>query len=295
MTTATIIITAFNEPNIGKVIEAAQNQKTNYEYDILVSAPDDATLGEAIQLAIKDQRISVFQDEGKGKSRALNQIFKMLEGQSDILIFTDGDVKINRYAVQNIIEAFKDPAVGCVAGRPVPLDDRKTKYGYFSHFLFNAAHELREKANKNKRFIECSGYLIAFRNGVIKEIPLDVADDSIIPGMFFEKDYRVAYVPQAQVFVKNPANYTDWMKQKIRTAKAHIKLDEYVNTEKVKSPGTEIKGVIKIFTYPKNIKEFFWTIQLFFMRAWMWCRVVMDTTKGKDSYHDGWDRVESAR
>jgi len=292
---ATIIITAFNEPNIGKVIEAAQQQKTDYEYDILVSAPDDATLGVAIQHGLKDPRISIFQDEGKGKSKALNEIFKIVK--NDILIFTDGDVKINRYTVQNIMDTFKDGEVGCVAGRPVPLDNRKDKYGYWAHFLFDAAHELRTKLNERKQFIECSGYLIAFRNGVIKEIPLDVADDSIIPYLFAESGYRIAYCPQAQVFVKNPTNFKDWMKQKVRTAKAHTNLGEYVNIEKirkVKSFGTEAKGIKKMFTYPKTPKEFWWTHQLVLARLWMWIMVIYENTF-KGGYSDNWERIESAR
>ncbi|MEI6059001.1 MAG: glycosyltransferase, partial [archaeon] len=117
----TWVITAFKEPKtIGRAIESAQNQKTNYEYNILVSAPDKETLNIAKEYSKKDKRIKVFRDSGKGKSLAINLIISKLK--SDLLILTDGDVYPNNLAVEDIANLFLDPEIGCATGRPIPKE-----------------------------------------------------------------------------------------------------------------------------------------------------------------------------
>lgn len=293
---ATIIITSFKEPNLAKAIKAAQNQKTKYEYNIIVSTPDSKVVQSLSELSVVDPRINVFQDEGKGKVKALNSLIKNIE--SDILILTDGDVYINKYAVENIMTMFEDKNISCLTGRPVPLENKSTKFGYFANFLFDAAHEIRKRAFEERRFIECSGYLFAFRNNFIKEIPLDIAEDCYIPAKFYENDYSIGYAPGAQVFVRNVDNYKDWFKQKMRTTKAHNNFDNYINVEKVrkvKSFSTELKGITKLFTYPSNLIEFVWTLELIAARGWMWVKVIIENTRGLNKYGDNWARVESTK
>lgn len=292
----TLLITAFREPKIGKAIEAAINQKTKYEYEIIISAPDKETLDIAKRYKEKHKNIRIIKDPGKGKSYALNLIFAKLE--TDILILTDGDVFVSEDSVQSIMEMFLDPEIGCLTGRPVPLENKKTKYGYWANFLFEAAHNLRKKAFENNEFIECSGYLFAFRKKAIDSIPLDVAEDSIIPYVFWEKGYRIGYAEQAQVYIKNVNNWQDWLKQKTRTSKAHETLEKYADTrttKRVKTFGNEAKGINMIFYYPKNLKEFWWTLELILARLYMWLNVFWDTKLKNKHYGDAWQRIESTK
>ena len=193
---------------------------------------------------------------------------------------------------------FKNPQIGCVTGRPVPVENRKTKYGYWANFLFDVAHNIRKKAFANKEFIECSGYLFAFRKNQIKKIPLDVSEDTIIPYFFAEKKYKIAYAQHAEVYVKNTDNWNDWVKQKIRTSKAHETLSKYVDTKKtkrVKSFFNESKGIFYLFTYPKTLKEFWWSFLLALARLYMWIRVFWETKVKEKHYRDNWERVESTK
>ncbi len=292
-----IIITAFKEPEtIRKSIESALNQKTNYKYEILVSAPDEETLNIAKKYEKKDKRLKVFQDPGKGKSYALNLIFQKIK--TDILILTDGDVIMSNNSVDEIANLFLNPEIGCVAGRPISIEDQKTKYGFWANFLFNAAHKLRKQSFKSNSFIECSGYLFAFRKNKIKQIPLDVAEDAVIPYMFWEKGYKIGYAENAKVYVKNVDNWNDWIKQKTRTSKAHETLHKYVDiksTPRIKSFKTETKGIFDVLKYPKTPKEVFWTFQLILARLYMWISVFKDTKLKNKHYEDAWERAESTK
>lgn len=291
-----LLITAFKEPNIAKAIEAALNQKTKYNYEIIVSAPDEPTKKIVREYMKKDKRLKLIHDSGKGKSFALNQAFSKLD--TDILILTDGDVCMNENSVEKITDAFYNPEIGCVSGKPVPWESRKEKYGFWANFLFDAAHKIRKKAFQTNSFLECSGYLFAFRKKFINNIPLDVAEDTVIPYLFWQKGYLIGYVEGAEVYVKNAANFKDWIKQKLRTHKSHGKLGQYVDvitTPKVKSFKTEAKGAAWLFSYPRNFKEFFWVVELAFARFYTWLKFFIDTHIFDRHYTDAWERIESTK
>lgn len=286
-----LIITSFNDKALSKTIKAALNQKTKYKYNVIVVSPNNRDLDMALGLGAIP-----FKDPGKGKSFALNKVFDKIH--ADILIFTDGDVYINDIAVEEMVNSFKDPSIGCVTGRPVPVEDKSTKYGYWANVLFNAAHRIRRDAFHNNKFIECSGYLFAFRGGIIKKIPLDVAEDVYIPYIFAEKWYRIGYVEKAEVYVKNVDNFNDWLLQKIRTSKGHESLEKYVDTQatkRVKSFSGEAKGLFKVVKEPNNLKELYWTMQLVIARGWMWTKVKIDTKIKDEHYGDNWETPQSTK
>jgi len=293
----TIVITAFKEPKtIANAITSITNQKIKEKYKLIVSAPDRETLDVARKLSKKNKKINVFKDPGKGKSFALNLLLPKLRG--DIVILTDGDVYVSSNSINEMLKKFKDKKVGCVTGRPVPEESKKTKYGYWANFLFDAAHKTREIPAKKNQFLECSGYLWGFRNKVIKKIPLDVAEDTIVPYFFWEKGYKIAYAPKAKVYVKNVRNWDEWISQKTRTTRAHETLDKYVDVKKTprtKSFSRELRGVIDVLLYPKTLKQFLWSFELLFARLYMWVVVFNDVYIRKKYHKDKWERVESTK
>lgn len=294
---STIVISSFKEPNLKKAVESALNQDSSVEYDVLVVAPDKEAEDLVNSYKKIGKRINFLKDPGKGKSFGLNLAFKKLK--SDIWIFTDGDVYFDNEVLKNIISAFKDEKVGCVCGRIIPTNNKKTRIGYWAHLLADAgADTIRKKLSNQNRFLECSGYLFAFRKGLISEIPLNVAEDSYIPYVIFRQGYKIKYVSESIVYVKNPDTLKDFIKQRIRTAKAHTSLTDYFKDfPRVKSFKNEIKeGTFSALRYPKNLKEFIWTIELFFVRLYIWTRKFYDEKiASKHFYSDGWERVESTK
>ena len=294
--TISIIITSFKEPKIKQALESLLDQNIDYDYEILVVAPDDGTKEIVNHYNKLNPRVKFYQDPGKGKMYALIQVFK--EIKSDIIIATDGDVYTSNNSIQDIMNQFKDPLTGVVGGHPIPLESRDDMWGYFSHLLFYGAHRVRQDGAK-QGYLECSGYLFAFRNGIIKEFPLDVPEDTIIPMVFWQKGYKIGYAENALVFVKNVDNPKDWLKQKTRTSKAHQQLINYLQTKhviKVKTFTNELKkGTIWALAYFRSIKELYWTFILFFLRLNMWLNVFLDLRFRKRYHTDNWERVSSAR
>ena len=155
--------------------------------------------------------------------------------------------------------------------------------------MFEGIHKTRISLSENKRFFECSGYLFAIRNGIITSFPLEVSEDSIIPYLLWKKGFQIKYLPEAQVYVKNPGNWQDWLAQKTRNIKGHENLNKIApNLPRTKSFFNEIKyGWFYLFTFPKSAKEFFWTLELYLSRLYLYYLSFKEII-GKKTYKDGW-------
>lgn len=293
-----IIITSYGEPKATeKAVNAFLNQNIKQNFKIIVSDPFPETKWMLQESFPNNSKVEYFEDPDQGKSYALNILLKRLysENRNDIFILTDGDVFVEKNSVQEILNKFQDEKVGCVSGRPISLNSKNNILGYWSHFLTDvAAHKIsRKKRYEKGKFLECTGYLFAFRNGIIDKFPLDVAEDTIVPYLMWEKGYKIAYAENSLVYVKWPTNLKDWIKQKKRTADAHSKLTKYIkNFPKVKSFKSElVEGTFmnftKVWSYPKNLKEYFYTALLFPLRFYIWLSLYKDL-KQKKEYKDGW-------
>src|SRR3989344_4500877 len=159
MEKTSVIITAFREPKtIGKAIQVIAKQLGNND-EILVVAPDNETLEEAKK--IKDKRVKLIKDAGKGKPAAMNLAVKHAKGE--ILVWTDGDVSISQNSIAELTRPLKDNSVGAVTGRSVSIDSQKDKYAFWGCVLSEVAHERRFKATQTAQRIFCSGYLFAIK------------------------------------------------------------------------------------------------------------------------------------
>ncbi|MBS3150043.1 glycosyltransferase [Candidatus Woesearchaeota archaeon] len=294
-----IIITSYKEPHtVGRAIEAIINQNIKEKYELICASPDEETAKVVKTYSKLDSRIKYFKDPGKGKMLALNLLFKKIK--SDIIILTDGDVYLSNNSVSEIIKAFSNKSVGCVAGRPVSIDNKKQLLGYWSHLLTHGAHLARLKRHKNSQYFTCSGYLFGFRNGLIKEFPRSVPEDAVIPYIVLKKGYKLSYAQEAKVFVSYPKNIIDWIKQKKRINKAYHNIYSMIiegdKIPKMKSMRNEIiEGTIIALSYPKNIREFFYTLALFPFRLFVWSQSFFDHYIISKKHTDAWDQIKSTK
>jgi len=290
-----IIITSYNEPKSTlRAVNAFLNQNIQEEFRIIVCDPFEE-VREFIKKEIKDKRVGFFLDPGEGKSYALNLLFEKLKSdkKEDIFILTDGDVYVSDNTINEISNAFKSQEIGCVTGKPTSVDERNTQFGYWSHLLFSGAHKVREKLSNEKKFFECSGYLFAIRKAVISDFPLDVSEDSVIPYLFWQKGYKIKYLSNVEVYVKNPDNIKDWENQKIRNIKGHENLSKlFPEMPRTKTFWNEIKyGFFHTLLYPQNFKEFSWTLSLLKARYKIYDKAFKDLNNEK-TYSDGWRETE---
>jgi len=296
-----IIITSYGElDSTVRAIKSFLEQDIKENFRIIVVDPFPETK-EHLKKYIQNNKVGFFLDPGEGKSYALNILFEKLysNNKDDIFILTDGDVYVSQNTVNEISNAFKNLEVGCVTGRPVLLNPRKKFWGYASHVAFDGIHKTRLKFSEQEKFFECSGYLFAIRNGVLKGFPLETSEDSIIPYLFHKQGYKIKYTPKAEVYVINPQNWKDFKLQKIRNIKAHENLNKIApDMPRTKSFFNEIKqGAYFAITYPRNLREIFFTPALFATRLYIYLKAFYELKFRSKSYEDGWrkDEIESTK
>lgn len=285
-----VIITSYKEPQ--STLKAAKVFLKSKRKDLRVTVVDPfPEVEEFLREQVKDKRFVFYPDPGEGKGYALNLLMQeyVSSNTDDLFILTDGDVFVSDKALEAIIKAFKDNEVGCVTGRPVSVDDINTKYGWWAEVAFRGIDRARRELSRAKKFFECSGYLFAIRKGVIFDFPLETSEDSIIPYLFWKKEYKIKYVPEAEVFVKNPATWNDWLAQKVRNVKAHENLNRIApDIERTKSFWNEIKwGFFFALRQPRSFKQVWWTLELYGARLYLYLRAFRELGS-KKKYKDGW-------
>jgi cellulose synthase/poly-beta-1,6-N-acetylglucosamine synthase-like glycosyltransferase len=286
-----VIITSYNEPKATlHAVKIFLQQYTKKDMRVTVVDPFPE-VGTFLHAHIKDPRFVFYPDPGEGKSYALNLLFQEYgsTNKEDLFILTDGDVHVSANTVREILAAFKDSKVGCVTGKPVSLDGRETKYGFWAHVAFAGIHRVRDHLSRSGTFLECSGYLFAIRKNVILDFPLETSEDSIIPYLFWKKGYGVRYVPEAEVYVKNPSTWKDWLAQKVRNVKAHENLQQLApDMPRTKTLWHELKhGGLYALTLPRNPQEFLWLLQLYPARLYLYIKAFTEL-RAKKRYGDGW-------
>lgn len=290
-----IITSAFEEhSSIGRAIDSILNQKIKEKFELLIVTPDKETM--RVVSKYENPNLRIIEDPFLGKPYALNLAFK--EAKGDILVLSDGDVFLDKNAINFLLEPFKDDRVGIVSGRPISLNSRRSKWGYISHLLTDiGAHQTRILRRKKNKMIVCSGYLYAFRKKLISKIPeYALAEDAVISHTIFENGYKTIYAPEAKVYVKYPTNFSDWLKQKKRSAGGYNQLKYIVKSRKrMRSFFKESISVLRVFAYPVSIKEFIWTLELIVYRLYLWFFIFIDINIKKKGFGEMWVKVSSTK
>lgn len=291
-----IIVTASHEENtVGRAINALVTQPLSGDWELIVVCPDETTAAVAEGMRARYPQVRCVRDQGKGKPAALNLALR--EAVGDLLVLTDGDVYVGEGAIPALLQPFADPRVGIVTGRPVSVSPRDTMLGYWSHLLVEAgAHRLRSLRAVSGEFFESSGYLYAFRSGLIAAIPEDsLAEDGLISHRVADLGLRTAYAPDAVVYVKYPSTYSDWTKQKIRSMGGYAQ--NYVHAARgMRSFRREaLDGTVAALKYARGPRELWWTLLLFAARLHVWLRVWWDVKLRKRPFAALWQRINSTK
>jgi len=285
-----IIITSYKEPKtIGRAIKSVLNNNIKEEYEIIVVVPDEATLKEAK----KYKQVKTIKDKGKGKPAALN--IAVSEAKGEILILTDGDVYVGKNSLSQLVNKIKGPDIGAVSGRPVSINLRNTMLGFWAYILTEIANKRRLKAIKIKKRFFCSGYLFAIKKKLFPKLPEELlSEDGFISHKVYESGYKIIYSDRSLVYVKYPSNFSDWIKQKRRSAGGYKQIKKLIGVE-MRSFRKESSGAIELLAFVKNLKNLFWLFVLFLSRIYLWVLIYKDIGIKNKKHDKIWLRVESTK
>jgi cellulose synthase/poly-beta-1,6-N-acetylglucosamine synthase-like glycosyltransferase len=299
-----VIITTYQEPEtLKKSLDIILNE-IGGEDEILVVGPDIQTEGVVKRILSSREicgKLLYIRDRAEGKPAALNLAFQKARGE--ILVLTDGDVWPEKGFLEKLIRPFNNLTVGAVSGHPVSLNSRNTMFGFWSHFLVEAAHQRRLELSLRGEYLDCSGYLYALRKSLISnfQFPNSVlSEDTFISQHIWQRGYKIAYAPEAKIFVRYPENFKDWILQKRRSTGGYLQKIRVKNQKlKIKKMRSFLKetfyGTYFALAYPKNLKELWYTGLLFLARLYLWLLIFFDHKILRKKFSKPWPRVESTK
>lgn len=231
------------EKNIGKLLKSLIEQKEEKikikEIIVVSSGSTDNTDKIVANFSRKDSRIKLLiQKKREGKVSAVNLFIKNATG--NVLILISGDVlPADNLFIEKLVYPFFDLNVGMTGCKVIPTNNENCLMGYISHLIWKLHHHISLMNKKMPKLGEC----IAFRNGLVKEIPKEMAvDEAWIQAEAFKKGYNVVYVPEAVIYNRGPETISDFIKQRRRIYAGHLQLKDKLRVE---MPTMSIKNVIK--------------------------------------------------
>ncbi len=210
------------EANIGRTIQAVLHQQGPSmrieEVIVVASGCTDRTVPIVAEIALQEPRVRLcVQERREGKASAINLFLK--QAISPVVVLIGADVLPEVSALESLCAPFKDPQIGMVGGRPIPVNDPTTFMGYAVHLLWRLHDRLARIHPK-------LGEVIAFRN-VISGIPADSPVDEIsIQALISQLGYQLIYEPACVVYNKGPLTLRDFLKQRRRIYAGHLQTRE---------------------------------------------------------------------
>ncbi len=219
-------IMAYNEEaNIGRTIRAVLEQQGPSirieEIIVVASGCTDRTVPIVAEIALQEPRVRLcIQEMREGKASAINLFLK--QAISRVVVLLGADVIPEASALEYMCAPFKDPKIGMVGGRPVPVNNPATFLGHAVHLLWRLHDQMARVHPK-------LGEVIAFRN-VISGIPSGSPVDEIsIQALIFQLGYQLIYEPACIVYNKGPLTIQDFLKQRRRIYAGHLQVWDQQN------------------------------------------------------------------
>ncbi len=285
-------IMAYNEEaNIGRTLRAVLDQQGSSlrleEVIVVASGCTDRTVPIVSEIAAQEPRVRLcVQEKREGKASAINLFLK--EATSPVVILIGADVIPEESALDYLCAPFKNPKIGMVGGRPVPVNDTATFMGHAVHLLWRLHDRLSRIQPK-------LGEVIAFRN-VISGIPTNSAVDEIsIQALISQLGYQLIYEPKCVVYNKGPINVRDFLKQRRRIYAGHLKVRSQQNYEASTMKVTPIMRQLianRDFTL-RTPRKAMWTFGTVVLEGYARMQGYMDYTRKRE--HHIWQMVESTK
>src|SRR6266496_1324284 len=285
-------IMAYNEEaNIERTLRAILDQQsltTRIEEVIVVaSGCTDHTVPLVDVIARQEPKVSLYvQEKREGKASAINLFLK--QATSQVVVLLGADVIPEASALENLCAPFKDPTIGMVGGRPVPVNDPSTFMGHAVHLLWRLHDHLARIHPK-------LGEVIAFRN-VISGIPTNSPVDEIsIQALISQLGYQLIYEPACLVYNKGPLTIRDFLKQRRRIHAGHLQTRDQQNYEastmKVNPIFLQLIAC-RDFTM-STPKQALWTMATVMLEGYARLQGYLDYRR-KHAYHI-WEMVDSTK
>ena len=194
----TLFITAYNEED---VVDYKMRNSLSLDYPAdklhILWITDGSNDRTNERLSHWPQATVLYQPQREGKTAALNRGIRFVT--TPLVVFTDANTHLNREALREIVRAFANTKVGCVAGeKRIAIQDKANAASGGEGLYWKYESALKQLDSRLYSAVGAAGELFAIRRELYEEMPADtLLDDFILSLHIVMRGYTIAYCADA--------------------------------------------------------------------------------------------------
>lgn len=215
----TLLIAAYNEED---VVDGKMRNSLDLDYPAdklhILWVTDGSNDHTNERLSHWQQATVLHQPERQGKTAALNRGIHFVS--TPLVVFTDANTRINRGALKEIVRAFADSKVGCVAGeKRIAMQSKDNAASGGEGLYWKYESTLKALDSRLYSAVGAAGELFAIRTELFETMNADtLLDDFILSLRIVMRGYTIAYCSEAYAVESGSANMREEEKRKVRIA-----------------------------------------------------------------------------
>ncbi len=181
---------------------------------IVVASDGSTDATNSIIRSFCDRGVRLYQSPGLGKTATQNAAISTIE--SDVIVFTDADVRFEPEFLRIIARNFSNHDVGAVDGRLLyssqPTLDVQTCQGYY----WNYELRLRDLESQLGILAVVAGCCFALRRSLFLTMDPAIGEDCIVPLDVAALGFKVIHEPAARAWVRLEDDEAMTMRRRVR-------------------------------------------------------------------------------
>ncbi len=170
------------------------------EYEIIIFSDGSTDKTEEIVKPFVGDKVRLLSSEAhEGKNSGINKAVESSCGE--ILVFSDGDARLEKEAVMHLVKYFADSEVGGVCGRQMLYKSRRD-IDKSQKIYKDLDSKIKALENQIGSISSNDGTLYAIRKRLFRPIPLTVTDDLYICLLIIKRHYRFVFESKAVSYIK---------------------------------------------------------------------------------------------
>lgn len=215
----TLLIPAYNEEAViaDKMLNTKQIEYPGDKLNV-VWVTDGSTDSTNEKLSSYSDVKVFFDSKRSGKTAAINRVVPLID--TSLIIFTDANTMLNKESVYEIVRAFDDEKVGCVAGeKRILLKGKESASSGGEGIYWRYESFLKSLDSRLYSAVGAAGELFAIRRNLYETIEKDsLLDDFVLSMRITQKGDKIKYCKSAYAIEEGSLNMEEEKKRKIRIA-----------------------------------------------------------------------------
>lgn len=216
----TVVIPAFNEEEVilTSVATAMNSDYPGLRVIVIDDGSRDHTYQRVAAAWADDPRVTILRQDNQGKALAIDHAYGLVE--TEIVVAIDADTLILPDAIRKLVQPFRDPAVGAVAGK-VRVGNQTGLLTRLQALEYIVAQNVdRRAAEVFDGILVVPGAIGAWRVAAVRKAGLYTSEtqteDADLTVAVHRAGYRVVYEPAAVSVTEAPVTLAAFMRQRLR-------------------------------------------------------------------------------